>query len=84
MKENEINVRSQVEIIHPHPTEAIVLRLNPDDICVDETRHLFDYVKSKFPENTVMMIPTYANLQSCSKDVLENIISMISDIIESL
>lgn len=84
MSENELNLRSQVELLHPHPTEAVVLRLNFDDFDVGKARGLFDYVKSKFPNNTVMAIPVYASLQSCSKDVLENIISMISEIIDDL
>lgn len=71
-------------MLHPHPTEAIVLRFNFDDFNVDEARSLFDYVKSKFPKNTVIAIPVYASLRSCSKDVLENIISMMSEIIEDL
>lgn len=84
MKENELNAKSQVEIIQPHPTEAIVLRFNFGDIDAEEGRRLFDYVKTKFPENTVITIPEYTSLRSCSKDALENIISMISEIIESL
>lgn len=84
MSKNELDLRLQVEMLHPHPTEAIVLRYNFDDFNVDEARILFDYVKSKFPQNTVVAIPVYTSLRSCSKDVLENIISMISEIIDDL
>lgn len=84
MKENELDFRSQVELLHPHPTEAIVLRFNFDDFNVDEAKKLFNHVKSVFPNNIVIAIPAYASLQSCSKDSLENIISMISEIIDEL
>ncbi len=47
-------------------------------------RRLFDCVKSTFPNNVVVAIPDYASLQSCSKDVLENIISEISEIVDGL
>lgn len=70
--------------INPHPTEAIVLRLNQGKVEFDEMRHIFDCVKSTFPNNVVVAIPDYASLQSCSKDVLENIISDISEIIDGL
>ena len=38
----------------------------------------------KFPDNKVIALPDIASLESCSKDVLENIISMITVIIEKL
>jgi len=34
--------------------------------------------------NTVIALPDKISLESCSKDVLENIISMIAEIIEEL
>lgn len=84
MKESELDFRSQVELLKPHSTEAIVLRFNFDDFNLDEADDLFNHVKSVFPNNTVIAIPAYASLQSCSKDSLENIISMISEIIGGL
>ncbi len=74
----------KLETFAPHPTEAIVLGFNLDDIDLDRARRLFEDVKSKFPESTVIAIPDYASLKSCSKDALENIISMISEIIDDL
>lgn len=78
------NIITKVEKIDPHPTEAIVVGFNFDDAHLDEMKDWFDIIKSKFPDNTVVAIPDYISLQSCSKDVLENIISMIAEIIEDL
>lgn len=75
---------TKVVKINPHPTEAIVLGFNRGKVELDEIRHLLDCVKSTFPNSAVIAIPDYANLQSCSKDVLENIISEISEIIDGL
>ena len=47
-------------------------------------KNLFEIIQSKFPNNTIIAIPDYISLQSCSKDVLENIISMINKIIDEL
>ena len=74
----------KVEKLEPHPTEAIVVGFNFNDINLDDMQALFEIIQSKFPDNTVVAIPDYISLQSCSKDVLENIISMISEIIDWL
>jgi hypothetical protein len=78
------NIVTKIEKLDPHPTEAIVLGFNFNDINLDHMYDLFIDIKSKFPDNTVVAIPDYISLQSCSKDVLENIISMIAEIIEEL
>lgn len=78
------NIVTRVEKLDPHPTEAIVLGFNFNDINLDDMHNLFNDIKSKFPDNTVVAIPDYISLQSCSKDVLENMISMIAEIIEEL
>ena len=78
------DIVTKIEKLEPHPTEAIVVGFNFNDAPLDEMKHWFDVIKSKFPDNTVVAIPDYISLQSCSKDVLENIISMIAEIIEEL
>ena len=78
------NIITKIEKLEPHTTEAIVVGFNFDNIHLDDMRSLFDYIESKFPNNTVIAIPDHISLQSCSKDVLENIISMISEIIDEL
>lgn len=74
----------KIETLKPHPTEAIVLSFNTDRIALDTLQFTFDHVKSKFPGNTVVAVPDAISLESCSKDVLENYISMIAEIIEEL
>lgn len=78
------NVITKIEKLDPHPTEAVVIGFNFNDAHLDEMQHLFNIIKSKFPDNIVVAIPDYISLQSCSKDVLENMISMIAEIIEEL
>lgn len=78
------NMVTKIEKLEPHPTEAIVVGFNFDAVHLDEMKRWFEIIKSKFPDNTVIAIPDYISLQSCSKDVLENIISMIAEIIEEL
>jgi len=78
------NMVTRIEKLEPHPTEAIVVGFNFDDVHLDEMKRWFEIIKSKFPDNIVVATPDYISLQSCSKDVLENIISMIAEIIEEL
>ena len=78
------NIITKIEKLDPHPTEAIVVGFNFNDVRLDEMKYLFDAIKSKFPDNIVVAIPDCISLQSCSKDVLENMISMIAEIIEEL
>ena len=72
------NIVKRIEKLEPHPTEAIVIEFNFNDIKVDDMKKLFNIIQSKFPNNTIIAIPDKISLESCSKDVLENIISMIS------
>ena len=75
---------TKIETLEPHPTEAIVVGFNFNDVNVENAKRIFDEIKDKFPNNTVVAIPDFISLKSCSKDVLENIISMIAEIIEEL
>ena len=75
---------TKIETLEPHPTEAIVVGFNFNDVNVENAKRLFDEIKDKFPNNTVVAIPDFISLKSCSKDVLENIISAIAEIIEEL
>ena len=75
---------TRIEKLKPHPTEAITLFYNFDDVTVEDVSNMVKQLSDKFPQNTVIAIPDKNSLESCSKDVLENIISMISEIIESL
>ena len=75
---------TRVEKLKPHPTEAITLFYNFDDMNVKTVGEMVKQLSEKFPENAVIALPDKSSLESCSKDVLENIISMIAEIIESL
>ena len=77
-------LNSKIKTIDLHPTEAIVLSFNFDDYSPYDIQNIFESVKNELPKNTIIAIPDKISLESCSKDVLENIISMISVIIEEL
>jgi hypothetical protein len=73
-----------IKIMSPHPKKAITLFYNFDTTKLEDISNLVNYLGEKYPENAVIAIPDKISLENCSKDVLENIISMIAEIIESL
>ena len=75
---------TRIETLKPHPTEAITLFYDMDNMDVMTVSNAVKHLSKKFPKNTVIAIPDKNSLENCSKDVLENIISMITEIIESL
>ena len=75
---------TRIEKLKPHPTEAITLFYNFDDVDAESVCNIVKHLSKKFATNTVVALPDKVSLESCSKDVLDNIISMISEIIESL
>ena len=79
---NELITR--IEKLKLYPTEAITLFYNFDDVGAESIRDIVEHLSKKFPTNTVIALPDKVSLESCSKDVLENIISMIAEIIEQL
>ena len=50
----------------------------------EQVKDIVDLLKEQFPNNEIIALPDTTSLDSCSKDVLENIISMISEVIEKL
>lgn len=56
-----------IKTINPKPTDVIVLRFG--DIKVDEMQHCFDHVQSKFPNNTVVALPSPVELEVASKEL---------------
>ena len=75
---------TRIEKLKPHPTEAITLFYNSDDVDAESIRDIVEHLSKKFNTNTVIALPDKVSLESCSKDILENIISMIAEIIEQL
>ena len=74
----------RVEKLNPHPTEAITLFYDMEKLPLDQLSKIYEMLCDKFPDNKVIALPDNTSLESCSKDVLENIISMITKIIEEL
>ena len=83
---NSLNIEeiTLINKIKSHPTEAITLFYNMENMTCEQVFDNVEYLKNVFPDNKVIAIPDTASLNSCSKDVLENIISMIAEIIEQL
>ena len=80
----EDGMRLKIEKLSPHPTEAITLFFNIDKTSFEQVKNIVDLLREKFPNNEVIALPDTTSLDSYSKDVLENIISEISEIIEKL
>ena len=75
---NGINLKT----VNPRPREAIVLEFNLDKLTMNEVAYIAKKVQEYFPNNKVLAIPNSVSLYSLGKDVLENYISMVSEIIE--
>lgn len=91
MKENKVcesdkdsAIISKIQKFNPHPTEAITLFFNVNNSTFEEVKNIFDSLKSSFPKYKVIALPDKVSLESCSKDVLENVISMITEMIQEL
>lgn len=66
------------------PTEIIVLFYNMNNLNCKEIENVFRLIRFKFTNNNVIALPDKTSLKSCSKDVLENYIGMISGFLEKL
>ena len=75
---------TRIEKVNPHPTEVITLFYDMKNSTMEKVSDMVGFLRKKFPNNKVIALPDNISLESCSKDVLENIISMIAEIIEQL
>lgn len=67
-----------------HPTEAVTMFYDMSNIDCDQVVNILAFLHKEFPHTKIIALPNTTSLETCSKDVLENIISMIAEIIESL
>lgn len=85
MNEEQIKeIISKIETINPHPKEAIVLYCDVNKISPDTLEKLGKSLKNIFPNNKIIILPKTTQLESLSKDILENIISHISEVIDEI
>ncbi len=73
-----------VRKIKLRPSEAVVIRYNSDKANLSDAKELHDYVAAMLPDNKVLSVPDYVSLWRCSKEKLENIIEVISEIKDRL
>ena len=73
-----------IKKLSPHPTEVITMFYDMDNVACKEVGDMMNFLHKELPDTKIIALPNKTSLESCSKDVLENIISMISEIIESL
>ena len=78
----DTDISPTIQTLKPNPTEAIVLTFDARKVTMKNAAEYVQYVKSAFPDNVVLALPDYISLHSCSKDVLENYISLIASVIE--
>lgn len=81
-EEEELEIK--IDKLSLHPTEAITLFFNIEKTTFEQIKNAVNLLKEKFSDKEVIALPDCMSLESCSKDVLENIISMISEVIERL
>lgn len=75
---------TRIEKVNPHPTEVITLFYDMKNSTMKNVFDMVGFLRKEFPNNKVIALPDNTSLESCSKDVLENIISMIAEIIDQL
>ena len=75
---------TRIEKISPHPTEVITLFYDMKKLPLGKMSNILEILRNKFPDNKVIALPDNTSLESCSKDILENIISMITVVIEQV
>lgn len=79
---SDADISPTIQTLKPNPTEAIVLTFDARKVTLKNAAEYVQYVKSAFPDNVVLALPDYISLHSCSKDVLENYISLIASVID--
>lgn len=84
LNELGLGLGQKVETLDLHPTEAVVVYFNFNDIHLDKLNAFYEMLQDKFPNNTIAACPDKISLQSWSKDMLEDYMSMIQDIIDEL
>lgn len=76
--------KTKIEKINPRPNEVIVWSIPIGQFSVSEAQEMINKMRSLFSNNKVIGIPDTSTLKSCGKDELENIISMITTILEEM
>ena len=71
---------TKVEKLKPHPTEAITLSYDFSTSDPHTISNIVEYLSEKFPKNTIVALPDNMSLESCSKDVLENIFKLTNEL----
>ena len=74
---------TETNILSAKSTDSIVLFYDTDKMRLDNLENIVKALGVKFPDNNVIALPNYTSLENCSKSVLEETISMISEILES-
>lgn len=79
------NFLTKLETIEPRPTEAIVLYANSDGMKnIEELGVIFKIVQKEFPNNKVICISDKVDLKLWNRDMLENYIDTLNEILEEL
>lgn len=71
-----------IKTINPKPTDVIVLRFNK--ISSDEMEFWFNQIQNKFPDNKIVALPSPVELEVASKELWEDYICMVNEVIQSL
>ena len=70
----DLSVDYYLEAFTVSAEDIVVVKVNLDKISIEDSVHIYECVKDKFPNNTVLVMPFDTDLSTCSK---EGILGMI-------
>lgn len=77
------NFLIKLETIEPRPTEVVVLYFD-SDCSLDELENICKTIQKEFPNNKVICISDKVDLKLWDRDMLENYINTLNDILKEL
>lgn len=79
----EDGLSSKIKTINPCQAEVVVLSINFDKIAFDNAKNIFDIVKDKFPNNSILVAPDTVSLESWNKDYLLDYVKLVNKIVKA-
>lgn len=64
-----------------NPNDTILIRVTPDDVLINDVKHVFDYLQTQYPNNHCLCIPDWVSLKACSIEELKQIRDELDKII---
>lgn len=69
-----------ISVIHPDINDLILIKIDSDQIDLDESRRIFDSVRSTYPRNNALLLPKdKVQVEALSKDTIRTVIEYLED-----